>query len=160
VQLPFAKASVIGLGYIGLPTAAMLANRGIEVVGVDVNERIVRLLNEGKVQIVEPDLDIAVQAAVATGRLRAVTTPEPAEVFILAVPTPFTNGHTPDLSYIEAAARALAPVLEKGNLVVLESTSPVGTTEKFARWLAELRPDLSFPHHAGERADVCIAYCP
>jgi UDP-N-acetyl-D-mannosaminuronic acid dehydrogenase len=160
VQLPFAKASVIGLGYIGLPTAAMLANRGIEVVGVDVNERIVRLLNEGKVQIVEPDLDIAVQAAVATGRLRAVTVPEPAEVFILAVPTPFTNGHTPDLSYVEAAAQALAPVLEKGNLVVLESTSPVGTTEKFTRWLAALRPDLSFPHHAGERADVCVAYCP
>jgi UDP-N-acetyl-D-mannosaminuronic acid dehydrogenase len=160
VQLPFAKASVIGLGYIGLPTAAMLANRGVEVIGVDVNERIVRLLNEGKVQIVEPDLDIAVQAAVMTGRLRAVTTPEPAEVFILAVPTPFTNGHTPDLSYVEAAAKALAPVLEKGNLVVLESTSPVGTTEKFARWLAELRPDLSFPHHAGERADICVAYCP
>jgi UDP-N-acetyl-D-mannosaminuronic acid dehydrogenase len=160
VQLPFAKATVIGLGYIGLPTAAMLANRGVEVVGVDINERIVRLLNEGKVQIVEPDLDIAVQAAVTTGRLRAVTAPEPSEVFIVAVPTPFTNGHTPDLSYIEAAARALAPVLEKGNLVVLESTSPVGTTEKFARWLAELRPDLSFPHHAGERADVCVAYCP
>ncbi len=160
MQLPFAKATVIGLGYIGLPTAAMLANRGVEVVGVDINERIVRLLNEGKVQIVEPDLDIAVQAAVTTGRLRAVTAPEPSEVFIVAVPTPFTNGHTPDLSYIEAAARALAPVLEKGNLVVLESTSPVGTTEKFARWLAELRPDLSFPHHAGERADVCVAYCP
>ncbi len=160
MQLPFAKVSVIGLGYIGLPTAAMLANRGVEVIGVDVNERIVRLLNEGKVQIVEPDLDIAVQAAVMTGRLRAVTTPEPAEVFIVAVPTPFTNGHTPDLSYIEAAARSLAPVLEKGNLVVLESTSPVGTTEKFARWLAELRPELSFPHHAGERADVCVAYCP
>ena len=160
MQLPFAKVSVIGLGYIGLPTAAMLANRGVEVIGVDVNERIVRLLNEGKVQIVEPDLDIAVQAAVMTGRLRAVTTPEPAEVFIVAVPTPFTNGHTPDLSYIEAAARSLAPVLEKGNLVVLESTSPVGTTEKFARWLSELRPELSFPHHAGERADICVAYCP
>jgi UDP-N-acetyl-D-mannosaminuronic acid dehydrogenase len=160
VQLPFAKACVIGLGYIGLPTAAMLANRGLTVIGVDVNERIVRLLNEGKVQIVEPDLDIAVQAAVMTGRLRAVAAPEPAEVFIVAVPTPFTNGHTPDLSYIEAAARALAPVLEKGNLVVLESTSPVGTTERFARWLAELRPELSFPHHAGERADVCVAYCP
>ena len=160
MQLPFAKVSVIGLGYIGLPTAAMLANRGVEVIGVDVNERIVRLLNEGKVQIVEPDLDIAVQAAVMTGRLRAVTTPEPAEVFIVAVPTPFTNGHTPDLSYIEAAARSLAPLLEKGNLVVLESTSPVGTTEKFARWLSELRPELSFPHHAGERADICVAYCP
>ncbi len=149
MQRPFAKVAVIGLGYIGLPTAAMLANRGVEVIGIDVNERIVRLLNEGKVQIVEPDLDIAVQAAVATGRLRAVSQPEPAEVFIVAVPTPFTNGHTPDLSYIEAAARALAPVLAKGNLVVLESTSPVGTTEKFARWLAELRPELSFPHHAG-----------
>ncbi len=160
MQHEFSRVCVIGLGYIGLPTAAMLANRGIEVVGVDVNERIVQLLNDGKVQIVEPDLDIAVQAAVTTGRLRAVAAPEPAEVFIIAVPTPFTNGHTPDLSYIEAAARAMAPVLEKGNLVVLESTSPVGTTEKFARWLAELRPELSFPHHAGERADICVAYCP
>lgn len=160
MQLPFAKISVIGLGYIGLPTAAMLANRGVEVIGVDVNERVVQLLNDGKVQIVEPDLDIAVQAAVTTGRLRAVGKPEPAEVFIVAVPTPFTNGHTPDLSYIEAAARSMAPVLERGNLVVLESTSPVGTTERFARWLAELRPDLSFPHHSGERADICVAYCP
>ncbi len=160
MQLPFAKVSVIGLGYIGLPTAAMLANRGVEVIGVDVNARTVRMLNEGKVPIVEPDLDIAVQAAVMTGRLRAVAAPEPAEVFIVAVPTPFTNGHTPDLSYIEAAAKSLAPVLEKGNLVILESTSPVGTTEKFARWLSELRPELSFPHHAGERADICVAYCP
>ena len=160
MQLPFAKVSVVGLGYIGLPTAAMLANRGVEVIGVDVNARTVRMLNEGKVPIVEPDLDIAVQAAVMTGRLRAVAAPEPAEVFIVAVPTPFTNGHTPDLSYIEAAAKSLAPVLEKGNLVILESTSPVGTTEKFARWLSELRPELSFPHHAGERADIYVAYCP
>jgi UDP-N-acetyl-D-mannosaminuronic acid dehydrogenase len=151
---------MIGLGYIGLPTAAMLANRGVEVIGVDINERSVQLINEGKVPIVEPDLDIAVRAAVTMGKLRAVTKPEPAEAFVIAVPTPFAEGHTPDLRFIESAARALAPVLEKGNLVVLESTSPVGTTENISRWIAELRPDLKFPHEHGESADVMIAHSP
>jgi UDP-N-acetyl-D-mannosaminuronic acid dehydrogenase len=160
VQLPFAKVGMIGLGYIGLPTAAMLANRGVEVIGVDINERSVQLINEGKVPIVEPDLDIAVRAAVTMSKLRAVTKPEPAEAFVIAVPTPFAEGHTPDLRFIEAAARALAPVLEKGNLVVLESTSPVGTTDKFCGWLAQLRPDLTFPNEVGENADIQVAYCP
>jgi UDP-N-acetyl-D-mannosaminuronic acid dehydrogenase len=160
VQLPFAKVSVIGLGYIGLPTAAMLANRGVEVIGVDINERSVQLVNEGKVPIVEPDLDIAVRAAVTMSKLRAVTVPEPAEAFVIAVPTPFAENHTPDLRYIEAAARSLAPVLAKGNLVVLESTSPVGTTDRFCGWLAQLRPDLTFPNEVGENADIQVAYCP
>ena len=160
MQLPFAKVSVIGLGYIGLPTAAMLANRGVEVIGVDINERSVQLVNEGKVPIVEPDLDIAVRAAVTMSKLRAVTTPEPAEAFVIAVPTPFAENHTPDLRYIEAAARSLAPVLAKGNLVVLESTSPVGTTDRFCGWLAQLRPDLTFPNEVGENADIQVAYCP
>lgn len=157
---PFSKISVIGLGYIGLPTAATIASRGIEVVGVDVNERAVSLINQGQVHFIEPDLDMLVRAAVTTGRLRAVTTPEPAEAFIVAVPTPLADNKRPDLSYIETATESIAPVLEAGNLVVLESTSPVGTTAKMARRLAELRPDLTFPHQAGDRSDIRIAYCP
>ncbi|WP_119461755.1 UDP-N-acetyl-D-mannosamine dehydrogenase [Rhodospirillaceae bacterium SYSU D60014] len=156
----FSKISVIGLGYIGLPTAATIASRGIEVVGVDVNDRAVSLINQGHVHFIEPDLDMLVRAAVTTGRLRALAKPEPAEAFIVAVPTPLTADKRPDLSYIDAAVRSIAPVLEAGNLVVLESTSPVGTTAQLAKSLAELRPDLSFPHEAGERSDIRIAYCP
>ncbi|APX91395.1 UDP-N-acetyl-D-mannosamine dehydrogenase (plasmid) [Brevirhabdus pacifica] len=158
---PFSKISVIGLGYIGLPTAAVFASRRIEVVGVDVNAAAVETINRGEIHIVEPDLDIAVHAAVTEGYLRATTTPEPAQAFLVAVPTPFRGAdHEPDLSYIEAAAQAIAPVLEAGNLVVLESTSPVGATEKLAAWLAEARPDLSFPQNAGEASDIRVAHCP
>lgn len=156
----FETACVIGLGYIGLPTAAILASRGIFVTGVDVNQRAVDLIKKGKIHIVEPDLDILVNGAVATGKLRATTEPAAAEAFIVAVPTPFTDGHKPDLKYVRAAAEAIAPVLEKGNLVIIESTSPVGTTERVAGWLAELRPDLTFPHRAGEEADISVAYSP
>jgi UDP-N-acetyl-D-mannosaminuronic acid dehydrogenase len=156
----FKRVSVIGLGYIGLPTAAVFASRGIEVIGVDVNEIAVQTINKGRIHIVEPDLDMVVHAAAREGRLRATLKPEAADAFLIAVPTPFRDGHEPDLSYIEAAARAIAPVLAKGNLVVLESTSPVGTTEQIAAWLAEERPDLSFPQEAGEAADVAVAYCP
>lgn len=156
----FNTISMIGLGYIGLPTATLLASRKKKVVGVDVNRQAVDTINQGKIHIVEPDLDMLVQAAVASGYLRATTEPEPADAFLIAVPTPFTDGHKPDLSCVRAAARAIAPVLGKGNLVILESTSPVGTTEKLARWLAESRPDLTFPQQAGEAADVQIAYCP
>ena len=156
----FSKISVIGLGYIGLPTAATIASRGIEVVGVDVNDRAISLINQGHVHFIEPDLDMLVRAAVTTGRLRALAKPEPAEAFIVAVPTPLTADKRPDLSYIDAAVRSIAPVLEAGNLVVLESTSPVGTTAQLAKSLAELRPDLSFPHEAGERSEIRIAYCP
>src|SRR5262249_51619247 len=99
-------------------------------------------------------------AAVSTGKLRAVSAPEKADAFIIAVPTPVATGHTPDLSYIESAARSIAPVLDAGNLVILESTAPVGTGKKLSGWLSDLRPDLGFPHQAGERADVRVAYCP
>lgn len=152
--------SVIGLGYIGLPTAAVFASRGLRVVGVDVNQRAVDLINQGKVHIIEPDLDMIVHAAVTQGFLRATTVAEPADAFLVAVPTPFGNDHEPDLSYIEAAARTIAPVLAPGNLVILESTSPVGATEQMAAWLADARPDLSFPQDAGEDSDIRIAHCP
>lgn len=156
----FNTISVIGLGYIGLPTATLFASRKKQVIGVDVNRHAVDTINRGKIHIVEPELDILVHAAVTEGYLRASTAPMPAECFLIAVPTPFTDGHKPDLSYIEAAAKSIAPVLDKGNLVILESTSPVGATEKLAQWLAEARPDLTFPQQAGETADVQIAYCP
>ncbi len=103
---------------------------------------------------------MVVRATVTEGYLTATSTPEPADAFLIAVPTPFKDDHVPDLSYIHAASKAIAPVLEPGNLVVLESTSPVGTTEQMAAWLAELRPDLSFPQHAGEQSDIRIAHCP
>lgn len=156
----FSTISMIGLGYIGLPTATLFASRKKKVIGVDVNQHAVDTINQGKIHIVEPDLDMLVQASVQQGYLRATTTPEPADVFLIAVPTPFTDGHKPDLSFIEAAAKAIAPVLARGNLVILESTSPVGTTEKLAAWLAQARPDLTFPQQAAESADIQIAYCP
>jgi len=158
---PFKRVSVIGLGYIGLPTAAMFASRKVEVIGVDVNPRAVDTINRGGVHIVEPDLDMIVHAAVHGGYLRATLEPEPADAFLIAVPTPFKGGdHEPDLRYIEAASKAIAPVLSAGNLVVLESTSPVGSTEAMAGWLAQARPDLSFPQDAGETSDIRIAHCP
>ncbi|MGL3820766.1 UDP-N-acetyl-D-mannosamine dehydrogenase [Sphingopyxis sp. R3-92] len=157
----FNRIAVVGLGYIGLPTAAMFASRKIHVIGIDVSEHAVETINQGKVHIVEPDLDIAVHSAVSQGYLRATTKPEPADAFLIAVPTPFKgDDHDPDLSYIEAACRSIAPVLAQGNLVVLESTSPVGTTEKMSAWLAEARPDLSFPQQSGEASDVRVAHCP
>lgn len=160
-ELPFKRISVIGLGYIGLPTAAMFASRKIEVVGVDVNQHAVDTINRGEIHIVEPDLDLVVRAVVKEGYLRATTAPEPAEAFLIAVPTPFKGeNHDPDLGFIEAAARAIAPVLETGNLVILESTSPVGATEAMADWLAQARPDLSFPQDAGEASDIRVAHCP
>ncbi len=156
----FQTISMIGLGYIGLPTAAMFASRRVRVIGVDVNRHAVDTINRGEIHIVEPELDMIVSAAVNQGFLRATTTPEPADAFLIAVPTPFEADHQPDLSYVHAAADAIAPVLRKGNLVILESTSPVGTTEEMARRLAAARPDLSFPQDAGESADVNVAYCP
>ncbi|MCF7530048.1 UDP-N-acetyl-D-mannosamine dehydrogenase [Neisseria lisongii] len=153
--------SVIGLGYIGLPTATMFAQHGVRVIGVDVNQFAVETINQGKIHIVEPDLDTAVHQCVSQGTLKATLTPEKADAFLIAVPTPFKgDNYEPDLSYIEAACKAIAPVLEKGNLVILESTSPVGATEKMADWLALARPDLSFPQHQGENSDIRIAHCP
>jgi UDP-N-acetyl-D-mannosaminuronic acid dehydrogenase len=156
----FTRVSVIGLGYIGLPTAAVIASRGVDVLGVDVSEHAVNTINQGKIHIVEPDLDMLVQAAVTTGKLKASLTPEPAEAFLIAVPTPFKENKKPDLSYIRAALENIAPVISKGNLLVLESTSPVGTTDTISQWLAELRPDLIMPHHDPDKADVFIAHCP
>ncbi|WP_305405737.1 UDP-N-acetyl-D-mannosamine dehydrogenase [Photobacterium leiognathi] len=163
--MSFETISVVGLGYIGLPTAAMFASRKKKVIGVDVNQLAVDTINQGKIHIVEPDLDMIVNAAVTEGYLKAVTTPEPADAFLIAVPTPFLpckegDIPAPDLSYIEAAAKAIAPVLKKGDLVILESTSPVGATEQLSAWLAEVRLDLSFPQTHGDNADVNIAHCP
>lgn len=158
--MSFQAVSIIGLGYIGLPTAAVLASRGIRVLGVDVNAHAVNTINSGRVHIVEPDLDALVSDVVRQGQLRAAAQPEASDAFVLAVPTPFRDGHVPDLSYVEAAARSIAPVLRPGNLVILESTSPVGATEQMARWLAESRPDLSFPQQAGEAAQIQVAHCP
>jgi UDP-N-acetyl-D-mannosaminuronic acid dehydrogenase len=160
VKPKFDSVCVIGLGYVGLPTAAILASRGVRVIGVDVDGTAVSLINQGRVPIVEPDLDVWVKGAVATGNLRATAVPEPADAFIIAVPTPFTDGNKPDLSYVTTAAASVAPVLKKGDLVVIESTSPVGTTEMVSAQLAGLRPDLTFPHQAGEDADVLLAYSP
>jgi UDP-N-acetyl-D-mannosaminuronic acid dehydrogenase len=158
--MPFATISVIGLGYIGLPTAAVFASRKKQVIGVDVNQSAVDIINRGQIHIVEPDLDMVVHAAVTEGYLRATTKPEPAEAFLIAVPTPFKGDHEPDLSYIESASKSIAPVLKKGDLVILESTSPVGATEQMAAWLANARPDLTFPQTHGESSDIRVAHCP
>jgi UDP-N-acetyl-D-mannosaminuronic acid dehydrogenase len=152
--------SIIGLGYIGLPTATLFASRKMRVIGVDVSEYVVDTINQGDIHIVEPELDILVQAAVGAGYLRATMHAEPADVFVIAVPTPLTDEQKPDISCIEAAAKSIALVLAKGNLVILESTSPIGTTEQLARWLAEMRPDLTFPQQVGNDSDIRIAYCP
>ena len=158
--MSFSTLSVIGLGYIGLPTAAAFASRQKLVVGVDINQHAVDTINRGEIHIVEPDLDRVVKTAVADGYLRATTTPEAADAYLIAVPTPFKDRHEPDMVFVESAAKSIAPTLKKGSLVILESTSPVGSTEQMAEWLAEMRPDLSFPQQVGEAADVNIAYCP
>lgn len=158
--MKFKRLCTIGLGYIGLPTSAVLASRGLEVVGVDVNQRAVEAVNRGQVHIVEPELDVVVQGVVAIGKLRAAYEPVAADAFIVAVPTPFTDGHKPDVSYIEAACRKLAPVLKKGDLVVLESTSPVGTTEQMCEWIGALRSDLKMPEYRGQPGDIFVAHCP
>lgn len=156
----FKTISIIGLGYIGLPTAAAFAAAKRKVIGVDVNQQAVDTINRGEIHIVEPDLDRIVKIAVEEGYLQAVMRPLPADAFLIAVPTPFKGDHQPDMSYVEAAVLSIAPVLKKGDLVILESTSPVGTTEQMAEWLATARPDLTFPQQDGEQADINIAYCP
>ncbi|WP_010628915.1 UDP-N-acetyl-D-mannosamine dehydrogenase [Halomonas sp. KM-1] len=156
--------SVIGLGYIGLPTAAVIASRRKRVIGVDISLQAVNTINRGEIHIVEPELDMLVHAAVKEGYLRATTVPEPADAFLVAVPTPFKREegkeHVPDLSYIHSASLSIAPVLKPGDLVILESTSPVGATEQMEAWLAEARPDLSFPSQLGEASDIRVAHCP
>lgn len=154
------RVAIIGLGYIGLPTAVALATRGIEVIGVDVNENTVKAVSEGHVPFVEPDLAIAVSGAVSIGRLTATTEVPEADAYIIAVPTPFQEDHTADLSYIEAAVASIAPKLHGGELVILESTSPPGTTEQVSKWLSGHRPDLHFPHESEGLPDVYVAHCP
>lgn len=162
--MSFDTISVVGLGYIGLPTAAMFASRKKRVIGLDVNQHAVDTINRGEIHIVEPELDILVHEAVTEGYLRATTVAEAADAFLIAVPTPFKKDGgdipEPDLSYIKAAANAIAKVLKKGDLVVLESTSPVGATEQLAEWLAQERSDLNFPQTHGDNADVNVAHCP
>jgi UDP-N-acetyl-D-mannosaminuronic acid dehydrogenase len=164
MNLPFETISIVGLGYIGLPTAAVFASRKVKVIGVDVNQHAVDTINRGQIHIVEPDLDMVVRAAVSEGYLRATTKAEPADAFLIAVPTPFKDGptgpHHPDMDYIESASKSVATVLKAGDLVILESTSPVGATEQMAAWLAEARPDLTFPQTHGEASDIRIAHCP
>ncbi|MGJ3649391.1 UDP-N-acetyl-D-mannosamine dehydrogenase [Sphingomonas sp. GlSt437] len=154
------KVVVMGLGYIGLPTAALIARTGIEVVGVDVTQAIVDTVNSGKVHIEEVDLDGLVSGVVARGTLRASTLIEQADVFVIAVPTPFGDNHTPNIGYVLQAATTVAAALKPGDTVILESTSPVGTTEKVRDLLGQLRPDLKMPGQTGETPDIAIAYCP
>lgn len=152
--------AVIGLGYIGLPTAAIIARSGCKVLGIDVSEKVVETINRGEIHIEEVDLDGLVQGVVARGLLSASTEVAPAEVFVIAVPTPFDKDHAPDISYVLAAARSIAPVLKSGDVVILESTSPVGTTEAMRDMIAEMRPDLKIPGLSRETPDLSIAYCP
>jgi UDP-N-acetyl-D-mannosaminuronic acid dehydrogenase len=152
--------TVVGLGYIGLPTAALMASSGLQVTGIDVSAHVVETVNKGLVHIEENDLDALVQAVVAGGTLRASTAMVPADVFVVAVPTPITADNAPDTTYVLSAARAIAPVLAKGNLVILESTSPVGTTDAMCALFAELRPDLAVPGHSDGAGDIHVAYCP
>jgi len=147
------KICVVGLGYIGLPTASLLATKGFRVLGVDTNQEVVETIAAGQIHIAEPELDVLVRSAVQSGRLTAGTQAKPADIFLLAVPTPFEGGHKPDLSFLEAATRHLASQLTKGNLVILESTSPVGTTEQIASWIREERSDLL-------EGELFLAHCP
>ena len=151
---------VIGLGYIGLPTAAVVARSGCPVLGIDVHAHVVDTVNSGHVHIEELDLDALVQAVVARGTLRASLTVAPADIFVIAVPTPFAEDHAPDIRFVLDAARTIAPVLKCGDTVILESTSPVGTTERLRDLIAELRPDLRVPGRGGDGVDLSIAYCP
>ena len=150
---------MVGLGYVGLPAAAILASRGVEVIGVDVSAERVEKVKSGASSFDEPGLDSLVAEAVASGGLTAHGEPAPADVFIIAVPTPIRDDRSPDLTYVRAAVDSIAPVLRQGNLVVVESTCPVGTTEQACEWLASLRPDLTFPHLAGEASEIRVAYC-
>ncbi len=154
------KVCVIGLGHVGLPTAILLAQHKVRVYGVDIQKVIVDKINAVKAHIVEPDLQTILEEAVQSGYLSAHTQVQAADIFIIAVPTPIDSKHCPVISHIKAAAESMAPVLSKGNLIILESTSPVGTTEKLEQWLSSLRPDLTFPKSAGNAANIQLCYCP
>lgn len=154
----FDKVCVVGLGYIGLPTAAFIASKGVKVVGVDVNERFVKLINEGKVPFLEPGFEELLAKVVEEGNLVAQAEQVEADAYIVCVPTPFQDNHEVDTKYIRAASEALAPHLRPGALVVLESTSPPGTTEDMANHLIELRPDLSLDDEDDNA--IFVAHCP
>jgi len=153
MKFRFSKICIVGLGYIGLPSAALLANRGYNIIGVDIDENAVNIINSGNIHIVEPELDTFVQAAVDLGKLKAYLTPKEAEVFIIAVPTPFKNDFKPDLDYVISATKSIAPFVKEGNLIILESTSPIGTTELIAEILKEnkVETDKIFISHCPER---------
>ncbi len=151
---------VVGLGYIGLPTAAVIARAGCKVLGLDVSQRVVDTINRGEIHIEEVDLDGLVHGVVSRGLLSASITVAPADVFVIAVPTPFDKDHAPDISYVLAAGKTIAPVLKVGDVVILESTSPVGTTEQLRDMIAQMRPDLKVPGCTRETPDIAIAYCP
>jgi len=142
----------IGLGYIGLPTSALIASHGTNVLGVDINQKIVDIINQGKIHIVEPELDVIVSKAVSNGFFKASTKPTKADVYLIVVPTPFKGNHEPDISFVEAATKGVIPLLKKGDLYIIESTSPIGTTEKMQKLIFASRPELEGAIH--------IAYCP
>jgi len=146
------KTVIMGLGYIGLPTAALIAGKGIDVLGVDVNPEVVNSINQGKIHIVEPELDALVEKAVSEGKLKASLKPIEAEIFVIAVPTPFKGNYDPDLAYVESATRMIIPFLRESNLIILESTSPVGSTRKIQEWVYQERPELF--------GKISFAYCP
>ena len=151
---------VMGLGYIGLPTAAVIARSGCRVLGVDVHQHVVDTINRGEIHIEEVDLDGLVQGVVQRKLLRASTMVEPSDVFVIAVPTPFDENHAPDISYVLSAATSIAAALKAGDTVIVESTSPVGTTDRVKDLIAQLRPDLKIPDVTNETPDIAIAYCP
>ena len=148
----FMRASFIGLGYIGLPTAIIAARHGIQVAGIDVNPEIVRATNEGHLHIVEPEMEAMLKEVVANGSLKAYCQPQVADAYFIVVPTPFKENHQPDISFVEAATRSVVPILKEGDLFVIESTSPVGTTEKMRDIIFSLRPEL--------QGKIFMAYCP
>jgi len=142
----------IGLGYIGLPTSALIASHETNVLGVDINQKVVDTINQGKIHIVEPDLDVIVSKAVSNGFFKASTKPTSADVYLVVVPTPFKGNHKPDISFVESATKGIIPLLKKGDLFIIESTSPIGTTEKMQKLILESRSELE--------GDIYIAYCP
>jgi UDP-N-acetyl-D-mannosaminuronic acid dehydrogenase len=158
--MTFERISVVGLGYVGLPTAATIAARGVDVIGVDIRRDAVDRINRGVSHFREPDLDIILGAVIRSGKLRATVEPEPADAFLIAVPTPTDAAHRPDMEAVESALRRIAPVLRANDLIVIESTSPVGTTRRATQIVKELRPDLTNPYEAPDQSDLMFAYCP
>ena len=156
----FSKICILGLGYVGLPTAVIFANQGINVIGVDIDPNIVKLVNSGKTALIEPNLSALLSQVVKKGTFRGALNPISADVFILAVPTPCDDKNIPDLSYLEAAADSIAPYLKIKNLVIIESTVPIGATENITSRLAKARPDLTFPDMKGDLIEVHVAHSP